>query len=104
MAYDGGRVKRLLPIVAAAAVLVAGGAAFLAVRTPSPEQVAARLLHARYVNDAAAVYELASAEDRRWRTLEQHLAGHPQFPAEFQELIVELASSSRSATPERSAG
>ena len=36
------------------------------------------------------VYELASAEDRRWRTLEQHLEGHPQFPAEFQELIVEL--------------
>jgi len=83
-------VKRLLPIAAAAAVLAAGGAAFLAVRTPSPEQVAARLLHARYVNDAAAVYELASAEDRRWRTLEQHLAGHPQFPAEFQELIGEL--------------
>ena len=66
--------------MAAAAVLVAGGAAFLAVRTPSPEQVAARLLHARYVNDAAAVYELASAEDRRWRTLEQHLAGHPAVP------------------------
>ncbi|MDE0024863.1 MAG: cytochrome c oxidase assembly protein [Spirochaetaceae bacterium] len=83
-------MKRLLPIVAAAAVLAAGGAAFLTVRTPSPEQVATRLLHARYVNDAAVVYELASAEDRRWRTLEQHLAGHPQFPAEFQELIVEL--------------
>ena len=76
--------------MAAAAVLAAGGAAFLTVRTPSPEQVATRLLHARYVNDAAVVYELASAEDRRWRTLEQHLAGHPQFPAEFQELIVEL--------------
>ena len=90
MAYDGGRVKRLLPIVAAAAVLVGGGAAFLAVRTPSPEQVATRLLHARYVNDAAAVYELASAEDRRWRTLDQHLEGHPQFPNEFQELIGEL--------------
>jgi hypothetical protein len=81
----------MLPIVAAAAVLAAGGAAFLAVRTPSPEQVATRLLHARYVNDAAAVYELASAEDRRWRTLEQHLAGHPQFPADFRELIGELA-------------
>ena len=80
----------MLPIVVAAAVLAAGGAAFLAVRTPSPEQVAARLLHARYVNDAAAVYELASAADRRWRTLEQQLAGHPQFPAEFQELIGEL--------------
>ena len=76
--------------MAAAAVLVAGGAAFLAVRTPSPEQVATRLLHARYVNDAAAVYELAAAEDRRWRTLEQHLEGHPRFPADFQELIVEL--------------
>ena len=86
----GADVRRMLPIVAAAAVLAAGGAAFLAVRTPSPEQVAARLLHARYVNDAAAVYELASAEDRRWRTLEQHVAGHPQFPAEFQELIGEL--------------
>ena len=86
----GCRVKRLLPIVAAAVVLAAGGSAFLAVRTPPPEQVATRLLHARYVNDAAEVYELASAEDRRWRTLEQHLAGHPQFPAEFQELIVEL--------------
>ena len=83
-------VRRLLPIAAAAAVLAAGVGAFLAVRTPSPEQVATRLLHARYVNDAAAVYELASAEDRRWRTLEQHLEGHPQFPAEFQELIVEL--------------
>ena len=88
----GRRVKRLLPIAAAAAVLVAGGAAFLAVRTPSPEQVATRLLHARYVNDAAAVYELASAEDRRWRTLEQHLEGHPQFPAQFQELIAELGA------------
>ena len=86
----GADVRRMLPIVAAAAVLAAGGAAFLAVRTPSPEQVATRLLHARYVNDAAAVYELASAADRRWRTLEQHLAGHPQFPAEFQELIGEL--------------
>ena len=90
MAYDGSRVKRLLPIAAAAAVLAAGGAAFLAVRTSSPEQVATRLLHARYVNDAAVVYELASAEDRRWRTLEQHLEGHPQFPNEFQELIGEL--------------
>ena len=80
----------MLPIVAAAAVLAAGVAAFLAVRTPSPEQVATRLLHARYVNDAADVYELASAADRRWRTLEQHVAGHPQFPAEFQELIGEL--------------
>ena len=49
----------MLPIVAAAAVLAAGGAAFLAVRAPSAEQVATRLLHARYVNDAAAVYELA---------------------------------------------
>ena len=88
----GRRVKRLLPIAAAAAVLAAGGAAFLAVRTPSPEQVATRLLHARYVNDAAAVYELASAEDRRWRTLEQHLEGHPQFPAQFQELIAELGA------------
>ena len=86
----GADVRRMLPIVAAAAVLAAGGAAFLAVRAPTAEQVAARLLHARYVNDAAAVYELASAADRRWRTLEQHLAGHPQFPAEFQELIGEL--------------
>ena len=86
----GADVRRMLPIVAAAAVLAAGGAAFLAVRAPSAEQVATRLLHARYVNDAAAVYELASAADRRWRTLEQHVAGHPQFPAEFQELIGEL--------------
>ena len=83
-------VRRMIPIAAAAAVLAAGGIAFLAVRTPSPEQVAASLLHARYVNDAAAVYELASAADRRWRTLEQHLAGYPRFPAEFQELIGEL--------------
>ena len=90
IAYDWCRVKRLLPIAAAAAVLAAGVGAFLAVRTPSAEQVAARLLHARYVNDAEAVYEMASAEDRRWRTLEQHLEGHPQFPAEFQDLIKEL--------------
>ena len=83
-------MKRLLPIVAAAAVLAAGGGAFLAVRTPTPEQVATSLLRARYVNDAAAVYELASAADRRWRTLEQHLEGHPRFPVDFQELIVEL--------------
>ena len=86
----GCSVKRLFPIAAAVAVLGVGIAAFLAVRTPSPGQVAARLLHARYVNDAATVYELASAEDRRWRTLEQHLEGHPEFPSEFQELIVEL--------------
>ena len=90
MAYYWAVVRRMLPIVAAAVVLVAGGGAFLAVRTPSPEQVATRLLHARYVNDAAAVYELASAADRRWRTLEQHLASHPRFPAEFQELVGEL--------------
>ena len=84
-------MKRLLPIVAAAAVLVAGGGAFLAVRAPTPEQVVTRLLHAQYVNDATAVYELASAADRRWRTREQHLASHPSFPADFQELIGELA-------------
>ena len=83
-------MKRLLPIAAAVAVLGVGIAAFLAVRTPSAEQVATRLLHARYVNDAAAVYDLASAEDRRWRTLDQHLEGHPRFPNEFQELIGEL--------------
>lgn len=84
-------MKRWLPIVAAGVVLAAGGGAFLAVRAPSAEQVATRLLRARYVNDAGAVYDLASAADRRWRTREQHLAGHPQFPAEFQELIGELA-------------
>lgn len=84
-------MKRWLPILAAGAVLAAGGGAFLAVRAPSAEQVATRLLRARYVNDAAAVYELASAADRRWRTREQHLAGHPPFPAEFRELIDELA-------------
>ena len=84
-------MNRLLPIAAAAVVLAAGGGAFLAVRAPSAEQVATRLLRARYVNDAAAVYDLASAADRRWRTREQHLAGHPQLPAEFRELIGELA-------------
>ncbi len=77
--------------MAAAAVLAAGAGAFLAVRAPSPEQVVTRLLRARYVNDARAVYELASAADRRARTLEQHLASHPQFTDDFQELIVELA-------------
>ena len=77
--------------MAAGAVLAAGGGAFLAVRAPSAEQAATRLLRARYVNDAAAVYDLASAADRRWRTREQHLASHPQFPAEFQDLIGELA-------------
>ena len=71
--------------------MVAGGGAFLAVRAPTPEQVVTRLLRARYVNDAQAVYELASAADRRWRTLEQHQASNPSFPAEFQELIGELA-------------
>ena len=86
----GSGVRRLLPIAAAVAVLGVGIAAFLAVRTPTAEQVATRLLLARYVNDAAVVYELASAEDRRWRTLEQHLEGHPRLPAEFQELIGEL--------------
>ena len=91
MTYYGTDVKRLLPIVAAAAVLVAGGGAFLAVRAPSPEQVVTRLLRARYVNDAQAVYELASAADRRARTLEQHLESHPPFPDDFQELIGELA-------------
>ena len=75
----------------AAAVLVAGGGAFLAVRAPTPEQVVTRLLHARYVNDAQAVYELASAADRHARTLEQHLASHPSFSDDFQELIGELA-------------
>ena len=75
----------------AAAVLVAGGGAFLAVRTPTPEQVVTRMLHARYVNDARAVYELASTADRRARTLEQHLARHPPFADDLQELIVELA-------------
>ena len=77
--------------MAAAAVLVAGGGAFLAVRAPSPEQVVTRLLRARYVNDARAVYELASAADRRARTLEEHLQSHPPFPDDFQELIGELA-------------
>ena len=77
--------------MAAAAVLVAGGGAFLAVRAPSPEQVVTRLLRARYVNDAQAVYELASAADRRARTLEEHLESHPPFPDDFQELIRELA-------------
>ena len=91
MTYYGTEVKRLLPIVAAAAVLVAGGGAFLAARAPSPEQVVTRLLRARYVNDAQAVYELASAADRRARTLEQHLQSHPPFPDDFQELIGELA-------------
>ena len=91
MTYYGTEVKRLLPIVAAAAVLVAGGGAFLAARSPSPEQVVTRLLRARYVNDAQAVYELASAADRRARTLEQHLQSHPPFPDDFQELIGELA-------------
>ena len=87
----GAEVRRLLPIAAAAAVLVAGGGAFLAVRAPSAEQVATRLLSARYVNDAAAVYDLASSSDRRWRTREQHLASHPPFPPDFQALIDELA-------------
>ena len=91
MAYSGTAVKRLLPLVAAAAVLVAGGGAFLAVRAPSAEQVVTRLLHARYVNDARAVYALAAAVDRRARTLEEHLASHPSFPDDFQELIGELA-------------
>ena len=91
MAYIGTAVKRLLPLVAAAAVLVAGGGAFLAVRAPSAEQVVTRLLHARYVNDARAVYALAAAVDRRARTLEEHLASHPSFPDDFQELIGELA-------------
>ena len=77
--------------MAAAAVLVAGGGAFLAVRAPTPEQVVTRLLRARYVNDAQAVYELASAADRRARTLEEHLESHPPFPDDFQELIAELA-------------
>ena len=91
MTYYGAEVKRLLPIVAAAAVLVAGGGAFLAVRAPTPEQVVTRLLRARYVNDAQAVYELASAADRRARTLDEHLQSHPPFPDDFQELIGELA-------------
>ena len=91
MSYYGTEVKRLLPIVAVAAVLVAGGGAFLVARSPSPEQVVTRLLRARYVNDAQAVYELASAADRRARTLEQHLQSHPPFPDDFQELIGELA-------------
>ena len=91
MAYYGTELKRLLPIVAAAAVLLAGGGAFLAVRAPTPEQVVTRLLRARYVSDARAVYELASAADRRARTLEEHLQSHPPFPDDFQELIGELA-------------
>ena len=91
MTYYGTEVKRLLPIVAAAAVLLAGGGAFLAVRAPTPEQVVTRLLRARYVNDARAVYELASAADRRARTLAEHLESHPPFPDDFQELIGELA-------------
>ena len=91
MSYYGTDVKRLFPIMAAAAVLVAGGGAFLAVRAPSPEQVVTRLLRARYVNDAQAVYELASAADRRARGLEEHLASHPPFSDDFQELIGELA-------------
>ena len=75
----------------ASAVLVTGGVAFLAVRAPTAEQVVTRLLRARYVNDAQAVYELASAADRRARTLEDHLESHPPFPDDFQELIGELA-------------
>ncbi len=77
--------------MASAAVLAAGAGAFLTVRASTAEQVASRFLHARYVNDAAAVYELASAADRHWRTREQHLESHPPFPPDFQELIGELA-------------
>ena len=86
-----GDLLRLIPVAAAVAVIAAGLAAFLTVRGPAPERVAADFLRARYVNDARAVYAVASAADRRYRSLEEHLQSHPPFPVDYQELIDELA-------------
>ena len=84
-------MSRLAPVAIAGVVVGVGVFGFLAARGPSPERVAADFLRARYVNDAQEVYALASAADRRYRTLEQHRESHPPFPADYQELIEELA-------------
>lgn len=79
--------RLLLPVAGALAVVAAGVIAFVVLREATPEQVAEGFLKARYVNDAPAIYALASSGDQRYRSREEYLAANPEFPSELQGLV-----------------
>ena len=79
--------------MAGALVVVAAGViAFFVLREATPEQVAEGFLRARYVNDAPAIYALASSGDHRYRSREDYLSANPAFSSEYQGLVDALAS------------
>ncbi len=82
----------MLPVGGALALIAVGVALFFATRQPSPDQVAERYLRAHYVKDAATIYDLASATDRRYRTREEYLSANRPFEGDALRVVQGMAS------------
>ena len=94
-------------MVGAVALIAGGVALFFATKQPSAEQVAERYLRAHYVKDAATIYDLASATDRRYRTRDEYLAANLPFEGDLLRVVdgmVRYLTFSRAQPRESSAG
>ena len=83
--------RLVLPVGGALALIAVGVTLFLVTRQASPEQVAERYLRAHYINDAATIYDLASATDRRYRTREEYLSANQPYEGDALRIVQAMA-------------